>query len=92
MFYLSEKFNYKTVVILISSHFNQLSKVIIKNYSLKKCISKVVFEKKKIHFKIAPSKNAFQNYYLSSAVIEETMTLLFFSQKQLKRKKHKFNF
>ena len=46
----------------------------------------------KIHFKIAPLKNAFQNYCLSSIVIEDTRTLLFFSQKILKRKKNKSNF
>ena len=41
------------------------------------------------YFKIAPSKYAFQNCYLSSIVIEGIRTL--FSQ-ILKRKKHKFNF
>ena len=65
---------------LFSSHFDQLSTVIIKksslktmhfksaiskntlqNCSLKKCISKVLFEK--ICFKIPPSKNAFQKCY-----------------------------
>ena len=32
----------------------------------------------KIHFKAPPSKNAFQNWYLSSIVIEGTKTVLFF--------------
>ena len=40
-----------------------------------------------IHFKIAPSRNAFQNCYLSSTVIEGIKTLLFFSQKNFKKKK-----
>ena len=46
----------------------------------------------KIHFKVAPSKNAFQNCYFSSIVIGGIRTLLFcFSQKIIKRKRHKFN-
>ena len=32
----------------------------------------------KIHFKIAPSKNAFQNFYFSRIVIEGIRTLLFY--------------
>ena len=46
----------------------------------------------KIHFKIAPLKNAFQNYYLSSIVIEGTRTLLFFFTKNSERKKNKSTF
>ena len=45
-----------------------------------------------IHFKIAPSKKAFQNCCLSSIVIEGIRTLLFiylfFSQKKSKKKKN----
>ena len=59
------------------------------NRSLKKCISKIFISK--IHLNIAPSEDAFQNCYLSSIVIEGIRTL-FFSQKNLKGKKHKFNF
>ena len=32
----------------------------------------------KIHFKITPSKNAFQNFYFSRIVIEGIRTLLFY--------------
>ena len=56
--------------------------------------SKNAFQKflsQKIHLNIAPSEHAFQNCYLSSIVIEGIRTL-FFSQKNLKGKKHKFNF
>ena len=83
----------------------------LQNCSFKKCISKLLIQKytskllpQKIYFKtfiskihfIAPSKNAFQNCYLSSIVIEGFRTLLlitviFFSQ-ILKRKAHKSNF
>ena len=47
---------------------------------------------KKIHFKIAPSENAFQKCYFGSIVIEGIRTLLFFSQKNLERNKYKFDF
>ena len=40
-----------------------------------------------MHFKIAPSKNTFQNCCLSSIVIEGIKTLLFFLQKPSKNKK-----
>ena len=51
---------------LRSSHFNLLLKVIIKICSLKKCISKLLFQKP--HFKIALSKNAFQNCSFKIAI------------------------
>ena len=41
----------------------------------------------KIHFKIAPSKNAFQDCYLSSVVIEGIRTLVSFFTKNSKKKK-----
>ena len=65
----------------------------LQNCSFKKCISKLLIQKytskllpQKIYFKtfiskihfIAPSKNAFQNCYLSSIVTEGFRTLLFF--------------
>ena len=54
----------------ISSHFNQLAKVIIKNFSLRKYISELLFQKyilkllpQKMHFKTVLPKNTFQNCY-----------------------------
>ena len=40
----------------------------------------------KIHFKIAPSKNAFQNFYFSSIVTEGIRTLIFFTKNSKKKK------
>ena len=69
------------------------SKIFISKIHFKITHSKNTFQNfySKIYFKIAPSKNVFQNCYLSSNWQYQGM-FVFFSQKNLKIKKNKFNF
>ena len=72
----------------------QFRKIRQRCFTLKLLSQKLHFKTfiSKIQFKIAPSKNAFQNFHFISIVTEGIRTLIFLTKNSKKKKKSKFNF